>query len=106
MLTWFDLSPSQKKWVTLVQMFHPEVKDSVTFQQIREFHEEFKEKRKDGPKFKTGMPMWLMTNNAVERGVYFFPSEENTLDMEEEELTPINEELEEDYQDELRKYGI
>lgn len=106
MLTWFDLSKAQQRWVTLVQMFHPEVRDTVTFQQIRDFHEEFKSKRADGKQFKIGMPIWLITNNAVERGVYFFPSEENTVQMEPDEMTPIDPELEPEYQAELEAYGI
>lgn len=106
MLTWHDLSKAQKKWVTLVQMFHPEVRDTVTFQQIKEFHAEFMEKRSEGKKFKTGMPLWLITHNAIERGVYFFPSEENTVQMEPEELTPIDPEFEPEYQQELAEYGL
>lgn len=106
MMTWFELSKAQQRWVTLVQMFHPEVKDSVTFQQIRAFHDEFMSKRSEGKQYKIGFPIWLITNNAIERGAYFFPSEENASQMEPEELTPIDPELEPIYQAELAAHGI
>jgi hypothetical protein len=106
MLTWDDLTSTQKHWVTLVQMFHPEIKDSITFQQLKSFHDEFKAMRSENKRFKTGFPIWLITHNAVERGVYFFPSEENVIDSEPDLCVEIDPQLELFYKKELENYGI
>lgn len=106
MLMWQNLSKAQQRWVTLVEMFYPEVEDTVTFQQIHEFHEFFKSKRTEDPKYKVGLALWMITHNAISRGVYFFPSQKNSLDIEPDEPVEVDPELEPLYQQELMNYGI
>ena len=103
MLSFNDLSVSQRKWVSLVEMFHPEITDKITYKQIQEFHEEFMSLRSTNPQYKTGMPLWLIKPNALERGVYFFPSSKNTPPEQE---AIVQTDIEKMYQQELQKFGI
>jgi hypothetical protein len=107
MLEFSNLSPAQKKWVRLVELHHPEVKDTVTFAQIKQFHEEFKQLRSVDKSYKVSMPLWIITANAIRRGVYFFPGTENAVDPEPaDEPMEIIPELEVEYQKELQNFGI
>lgn len=103
MLTYNDLSHTQRKWVSLVEMFHPEITDTITYKQINEFHNEFMELREISQKYKTGMPLWLIKPNALERGVYFFPSQKNTPPEQEQVVLSDKEQI---YQEELKKHGL
>lgn len=103
MLAYDDLSPARKRWVMLVEFAHPEVTDTITYQQIKDFHEEFLLLRDKDPRYKVGMPLWLIGQNAISRGVYFFPSSKNTAPtVTKQENSP----LEEEYLIELKAYGI
>ena len=68
MLTFDELSTAQKKWVYLVEHFHPEVKDEVSFKQINEFHSEFMSLREKNKKNKGGcffiIPITFSDNNT------------------------------------------
>lgn len=101
-LTHDMLSPAQKKWVFMVKLFHPEIKDRITFDQIHAFHLEFSLLRKKDPKYKIGLPNWLIQNNRIERGLYFFPAEGNTYQEETEAV----DELDMKYRDYLSLYHL
>ena len=73
MLQYHNLTPAQRKWVELVQLHFPEIVNEITFKQVTAIHQFFLEKRNDNKKYKVGMPLWLITNNAIRKGVYFFP---------------------------------
>jgi hypothetical protein len=103
MLGFNDLSPARQKWVRLVELTHPEVTETITYQQIKDFHEEFTALREQDKRYKVGMPLWLIGKNAIKRGVYFFPGTNNTPPEEE---AKIDSEMEEEYQAELRLYGL
>lgn len=106
MLDYGDLSPARKKWVHFVEMFHPEIEQTVSFEQIKKFHEEFKAKRSIDPRFKVSMPLWLIGENAISRGVYFFPGTKNDSSQF---LTTKNEKdsvYETQYFAVLKQYGL
>lgn len=106
MLTFDELSTAQKKWVYLVEHFHPEVKDEVSFKQINEFHAEFMLLREKNKKNKVGLPLWLINNNAVRRGVYFFPGQANKIKPAGLKKAPVKTVLLEEFKQELQKYDI
>jgi hypothetical protein len=106
MLTFDDLSTAQKKWVYIVNHFHPEVTTEITFKQINDFHDEFMTLREGNKKYKVGLPLWLIGENAVRRGVYFFPSEANTSVPVGTKKAPVKTALLEELKQELKKYGI
>ena len=104
MLTWNDLSPARQKWVRLVQMHYPEITETITFKQIKEIHEHFLSLREEDKRYKVSYALWLIGNNAISRGVYFFPAEENT--PPEKESSVVDDKLELEYKKELELYGI
>lgn len=109
MLTFNDLSLAQKKWVQLVELYIPEVKDTVTFRKIHEIHEILYKLRGKNPKAKVGLPLWLIKHNVVSRGVYFFPSEKNSAPgnvVPQGKPAQLEHSLEAEYQEELKKYGL
>lgn len=73
MLQYHHLTPAQRKWVDLVQLYFPEIVNEITFKQVTAIHQFFLEKRNENKKYKVGMPLWLISNNAIRKGVYFFP---------------------------------
>ena len=106
MLTFNDLSTAQKKWVYIVNHFHPEVTTEITFKQINEFHNEFMALRAENKKYKVGLPLWLIGNNTIRRGVYFFPSEANAVAPIGTKKVPVKTALLDEFKQELMKYGI
>jgi len=103
MLTYKDLTAGQRKWVNLVEHYHPEVKGEVTYKQILEFHEEFKLLRKQGSHYKVCLALWLIGKNALRRGVYFFPGSGNSVSPKP---TGNKASLAVQYKQELQNYGI
>ena len=105
MVTYNDISPAQKRWVDLVEIFFPGVKSrgAVTYKEIHEIHDFFVSKRAEDKRFKVSMPIWLITANAMERGVYKFPASDAIPD---DEPADIDTELEQIYLSELARYGI
>jgi len=106
MLTFNDLSTAQKKWVYIVNHFHPEVTTEITFKQINEFHEEFMALRQKDKKYKVGLPLWLIGHNTIRRGVYFFPAEANISVPVSSKPVPVKTALLEEFKQELSKYCI
>lgn len=103
MLLYIDLSGAQRRWVDLVELCFPDIGESITYQQIKDIHNTFTEKRKINPKFKISKALWLITNNATTRGVYKFPSSKV---VDEDVITIEDTEMETIYKSELVKYGI
>jgi hypothetical protein len=103
MLGFNDLSPARKRWVMLVELTHPEVTDTITYQQIKDFHAEFAALREQDKRYKIGMPLWLIGPNAIERGVYFFPGTNNTVPVKVREA---DSDMELEYKQELAEYGL
>lgn len=106
MLTFDDLSTAQKKWVYIVNHFHPEVTTEITFKQINDFHNEFVALRAENKKYKVGLPLWLIGENAIRRGVYFFPAEANKSAPVGMKKMPVKTALLDEFKQELKKYGI
>lgn len=103
MLTYDKLSPGQRRWVTMVQFFHPEIVDTISFEEVHTFHTEFMGMRNTDPKFKVGLPNWLFKENRIGKGLYFFPAEGNIPPVEEE---PEKTELGEKYDMYLYQFGL
>lgn len=105
MLTYDDLTAGRKKWVHLVEMFHPEVGETITYEQLKSFDAEFRQLRAKDPKYKVSLALWLIGSNAVSRGVYFFPSQKNDVAkfVTEKENSP---KLDTMYREALSAYGI
>lgn len=106
MLNYSDLSAGKKKWVHLIQLTHPEIDQVITYEQIVKFDKELRELRKKDPKYKVSMPLWLIVNNAVSRGVYFFPGTENDSSNFLPEREKVDEKLELLYQNALKQFQI
>jgi hypothetical protein len=103
MLLYTDLSGSQRRWVDLVEFCFPDISETITYQKIKDIHNFFTEKRKDNPKYKISKALWLITNNAMTRGVYKFPSSK----LADEDAPMVEDtEMEKLYKAELAKYGI
>jgi hypothetical protein len=105
MLSYNDLSVGQKKWVDLVEaceLIKPNQLE-VTYKQIQEIHQYLTEQRNTNKKFKVSKPLWLITNNAIRRGVYAFPSSEGNSTITVEVNNSPEEIL---YQTELMQYNI
>jgi hypothetical protein len=75
MLHYEDLTISQKKWVLMVNTYHPEVKDTISFEQVHSFHNDFMKLRGVDSKYKIGLPNWLLRSNRINKATYFFPAE-------------------------------
>lgn len=105
MLTYEKLSPGQKKWVLMVNTFHPEIKESITFDQIHQFHAEFMLLRETNIRYKVGLPNWLIRENRIDRGVYFFPAEGEVY-KDTSDNTEIISDLEARYQEYLVEYEM
>jgi hypothetical protein len=104
MLQFKDLSPAQQKFVLLVELHFPQIKErgTITYKEINEVHDFFLEKRKENKNYKVMKALWLVTNNKIERSLYKFP-------LSEEKVAPPSEPLTEwdlMYQAELARYGI
>lgn len=93
------LSPGQRRYVNMVTQFHPEIENTISFDQINKIHEEFLGLR---PKYKIGYPNWLLVNNRLERGLYFFPKED--VDAKEESVNISDEEI--SYQSLLKQFSL
>jgi len=110
MLYYNDLSPAQKRWVELVEMFCQDkiVEGKITHKGLKEIHQFFVEKRREDRRYKISWPIWLIMGNQVGRGVYQFPAPEIENDLEElvDEVTPIDPEKEGHYMRELIGFGI
>lgn len=106
MLEYSDLSISRKKWVHLVELFHPEVDQTISYEQIKTFHEEFKEKRSLDTRFKVSLPLWIIGQNAISRGVYFFPGTKNDSAQFLSSKKEIDDMYETEYQSVLKQYAL
>lgn len=80
MLNYNDLSSGKKKWVHLIELIHPEVSDRITYDQITKYDAELRALRAKDSKYKVSMPLWLIGENVISRGVYFFPSDRFTYE--------------------------
>ena len=99
MLQFNDLSPAQRRWVELVELHFPNTGDTITYADIKMIDGFFRGKRQQDSRFKVSKPLWLITHNAVERGVYLFPGSGVKL---AESLT----DREAEYRAELAKFSI
>jgi hypothetical protein len=108
MLSYEDLSAAQKRWVDLVEIHFPNILDvtngTLTYKDILQIDNFFREKRSENKKYKVSKPIWLITNNAVERGKYKFPS--STFGEIIDENAPVASDMEVNYQNELKRLGI
>lgn len=102
MLEYDDLSPAQKRWVDLVELFFPDIqlRGKITYKEIQEVHEFLLKKRDEDKRFKCAMPLWVITNNALSRGVYQFPASDVSKAM------TFDEKMEQFYLAELARFGI
>lgn len=72
MIHYNELTAGQLRYVNMVNLFHPEIEDTITFAQINKIHEEFLGLR---PKYKIGFPLWIVSENRIGKGLYSFPKE-------------------------------
>ena len=101
LLQYKDLSPAQRRWVELVEIYFPHIQRTITYSEIRQIHDFFSAKRAEDRRFKISKPLWIITHNAVSRGVYDFPGSGARL-HEPESLS----DSEAQYRTELAKYAI
>lgn len=94
-----DLSPAQRKWVDLVEIHFPEINDTITYKQLLEMYNYFLELRKQNKNYRVSKPLWLITNNAIERGVYKFPGRKVKINKDFSEMEML-------YHSELAEFDI
>jgi hypothetical protein len=104
LLSYSDLTKSQRKWVDLVELHFPEIDTQLTFEKIKEIRDLFKSKQELDKRYKGGYALWLITHNAIDRGPYMFPG--SKFENVEPIIPVIDSELETRYKNELIKYGI
>ena len=101
LLQYKDLSPAQRRWVELVEIHFPHIQHTIAYSEIRQIHDFFFSKRSADKRFKISKPLWLITHNAVSRGVYNFPGSGARLG----EPAPLSDD-ETLYRTELAKFAI
>lgn len=91
----------------MVEHFHPEIVDRITYKEVCDIHKEFLEKRKENERWKIGYPNWLLQHNKIDRGLYLFPSKfiEEVVDITERSVTII-ETHEKEYQQLKTKFKL
>lgn len=108
MLRFEDLNKTQQRWVCLVEQHFSSLLVStaglLSYKDICNIHDFFSKCREKDHSFKISKALWLITNNAIRRGLYRFPSSSST-EIEEPQLEPDNE-SEIQYQAELKKLNI
>lgn len=67
-------------------------------------HDKFTELRKTDKKYKVGWPIWLITNNAITRGVYELPVPDGTVKIEVD--PDIDHPFYPEYIEELKQFNI
>lgn len=78
MITAQKLSRAQKKWFSLLEELFPNIakRDIITVSELKLFHAKLTGLREiDKKKYKVSWPIWLISNNAVSRGVYALPKD-------------------------------
>ena len=67
MITNSELTPAQSKWLALIEYYFADVYSSgiITHGQMKIAHDKFMELRATDKKYKTGWPIWLITQNVV-----------------------------------------
>lgn len=105
MIKFDDLSPAKLKWLTLVELLFPEIyaNDTISVSELKTVHNHFLELRKTDAKYKVSWPIWLITNNALERGVYVLPKPNANLMVES---SREKHEYFAEYESELRQFGV
>lgn len=75
MIKYDQLSRAQARWVDLLEILFPDFykSDIITHSQLKMVHEQLLILREKDKKYKVSWPIWLITNNAVSRGVYKIP---------------------------------
>jgi hypothetical protein len=104
MLSYSDLTQSQRKWVDLVELTFPNTGEYLNYDDIKNIHAKFTELRVTNKNYKCSKALWLITHNSVSRGKYKFPSS-LVYDLQEG-VEIIDTELEALYKQELMKFGI
>lgn len=102
MLSYPDLTHTQRKWVDLVEIHFPEIEGTITYKQVLEVHDFFTSKRVENKAYKISKALWLITNNKTGHGIYMFPGSKIGDIPSETEDSPA----EIAYKEELIKLGI
>lgn len=102
MLNYDDLSPSQQKFIDLTIIHFPELAQGgkCTYKELMHIHETFVSYRAKDKAYKMSKPLWLITNNAIERGVYQLPLPNQKIEVN------ITNPMELMYRAELKRFGI
>jgi hypothetical protein len=105
MITFEKMTPAQAKWLALIEYYFADTYKSgrITHAQLVTAHNHFLELRKEDKKYKTGWPIWLITNNAIERGVYQLPTQAESVPQIDPDTTH---EFYPDYIKELKEFGV
>jgi len=108
MLSYSDLSKAKQRWVNLVEKHFPNILDVtkgvLSYKDLQDIHANFTARRVEGKQFKVSKPLWLISNNAISRGVYKFPF--STVEEIVDEQAEPDTEMEIRYQAELAKLDI
>lgn len=106
MITHSELTPAQEKWLALIEYYFEDVYSSgkITHKQLKAAHDRFTVLRKEDKKYKVGWPIWLITNNAISRGVYELPVPSGTVKVEED--PDINHPFYPEYIAELKRFNV
>lgn len=106
MITFNKLSPAQSKWLSLLEILFPDIykNDTITHNQLKMVHDHLVSLREKDKKYKVSWPIWLISNNAIDRGVYTIPKE--TEEIQTQDDPDIDHQFYPEYAFELMKFGI
>lgn len=106
MIVYNQLTKAQSKWLALCEHYFPQytVDGIINHAQLKEVHEFLVSMREKDKRFKCSWPIWLITNNAVSRGVYKLPLEK--VDLETNVDPDKSHPWFEEYIQELKQFSV
>lgn len=104
MITYDELTPAQSRWMALVEYYFPDkvICGTITTSELKTIHEFFVAKRNEGKKYKVSWPIWLIMNNALERGLYQLPPRVTNVQVDPD----ITHEYYDEYVQELKEFSV
>lgn len=102
MKRYHELSSGQRKWVDLVEILFPAIYDRgiITAKELKNVDAKFREMRETDKRYKVSWPIWLIMNNAIERGIYSIPRDIPEKDED------VNHEFYSEYHQMLKTFGV
>lgn len=104
MITVKNMTVGQGKYIALVKHFFPDVykRGEVTHKELKTIDAKLHQMRATDKKYKVAWPIWLITKNAVSRGLYSLPVDTEDVEDDPDMKNPFYAK----YKEELGIYGL